>query len=163
MPQSVNSLSLTIYISMLQNTRNTSRIPLAAFGYCPVWYCSYEGPGNPRRTAPIVMRSTAFMCPMCHRPGILDVCFLFQGLRIFCFYLCQEEVLLSFVSENTMSHNHTFLFLKKKKILLFIFRERGREGERKGEKHQCVVSSRPPHTGDLDRNPGMCPDWELNW
>ena len=29
--------------------------------------------------------------------------------------------------------------LKKKKIL-FIFRERGRERERKGEKHQCVVA-----------------------
>ena len=34
------------------------------------------------------------------------------------------------------------LFLK----ILFIFRERGREGEREGEKQQCVVDShmRPP-------------------
>ena len=38
--------------------------------------------------------------------------------------------------------------------------ERGREGER--EKHQCVVASHAPPTGDLARNPGMCPDWESN-
>ena len=42
---------------------------------------------------------------------------------------------------------------------LFIFRERGREGEREGEKHQCVVVS-CAHTGNLDSNPGTCPDWE---
>ena len=30
-----------------------------------------------------------------------------------------------------------FLFFK----ILFIFRERGREGDREGEKHQCVVAS----------------------
>ena len=46
---------------------------------------------------------------------------------------------------------------------LFIFRQRGREGERKGEKHQCVVASHAPPTGDLAPNPGICPDWELNW
>ena len=28
-----------------------------------------------------------------------------------------------------------------KRFYLFIFRERGREGEREGEKHQCVVAS----------------------
>ena len=41
---------------------------------------------------------------------------------------------------------------------LFIFRQRGREGE----KHQCVVASGAPPTGDLACNPGMCPDWESN-
>ena len=41
----------------------------------------------------------------------------------------------------------------------FIFRERGREVEREGEKHQCVVAP----TGDLAHIPGICPDWELNW
>ena len=45
---------------------------------------------------------------------------------------------------------------------LFIFRERGREGEREGKKHQCVVASRGPPTGDQACNPGMCPDWESN-
>ena len=36
------------------------------------------------------------------------------------------------------------------------------EGEREEEKHQCVVASHAPPTGDLACNPGMCPDWELN-
>ena len=43
-----------------------------------------------------------------------------------------------------------------------MFRERGREGERKGEKHPCAVASHTPPTGDPARNPGMCPDWESN-
>ena len=52
-------------------------------------------------------------------------------------------------------------------IYLFIFRERGREGDRETntdvwEKHWSVASCMPP-TGDLACNPGMCPDWELNW
>ena len=50
-----------------------------------------------------------------------------------------------------------------KMFYLFIFTERGREGERGGEKHQCVVASHAPPTGNLACNPGMCPDWELNW
>ena len=45
---------------------------------------------------------------------------------------------------------------------LFIFRERGRRGERDGERHQSVASHTLP-TGDLACNPGMFPDWELNW
>ena len=49
-----------------------------------------------------------------------------------------------------------------KRFYLFIFRERGREGERQGETHQRVVASPTPPTGDLAHNPGMCPDWELN-
>ena len=43
-----------------------------------------------------------------------------------------------------------------KRLYLFIL-ERGREGERKGEKYQCVVASHKPPTRDLARNPGMCP------
>ena len=53
-------------------------------------------------------------------------------------------------------------FFKKYFIYLFNFRERGREGEREGEKLQCVVASYMAPTEDLARNPGMCPDWELN-
>ena len=47
-----------------------------------------------------------------------------------------------------------FYFLK---ILCIFFRQRGREGERDGEKHQCVVASQAPSTGDLAWNPYMCP------
>ena len=55
-----------------------------------------------------------------------------------------------------------FLSLFSSKNILFIyFLERG-EGEREGEKHQCVVASHEPLTGDIVHNPGMCPDWESN-
>ena len=50
----------------------------------------------------------------------------------------------------------------KRRFYLFIFRQRGREGEREGEKHPCVLASCTPLTGDLACNPGTCPDWELN-
>ena len=61
-----------------------------------------------------------------------------------------------------MLHTHIFFkgdFLKKD---WFIFKERGREVEREGEKHQCVVASCMSPSGDLAHNPGMCPDWESN-
>ena len=56
-----------------------------------------------------------------------------------------------------------FSFLLFLRFYLFIFRQRGREGEREGKKYQCVVVSRAPHIEDLACNPGMCPDWESNW
>ena len=43
-----------------------------------------------------------------------------------------------------------------------MFREKGKEGEREGEKRQCVVVSHVPPTGELAHNPGTCPDWEWN-
>ena len=49
-----------------------------------------------------------------------------------------------------------------KKNFVFMFRERGREGEREGEKHQCAVACCTPPTEGLARNPGMCPDQESN-
>ena len=52
-----------------------------------------------------------------------------------------------------------FFFLR---FYLFIFIQRGKEGEREGEKHQCAVASHVAPTGDLACNPGMCPDWESN-
>ena len=57
-----------------------------------------------------------------------------------------------------MSDQEDQLFQKT----LFIFRERGKEGEREGEKHQCVVASCVLPTGDLTHHPDMCPDWESN-
>ena len=51
-----------------------------------------------------------------------------------------------------------------KRFYLFISRQRRREGEREGEKYQCVVACLThPTTGDLAHNPGMCPDRESNW
>ena len=55
-----------------------------------------------------------------------------------------------------------YCVLFKKISFIYLFLERGRKGEREGEKHQCVVASHVPLTGDLACNQGMCPDWELN-
>ena len=43
------------------------------------------------------------------------------------------------------------------KILFIYFLDRGGEGEREGEKHQCVVASRTLPIWGLGCNPGMCP------
>ena len=48
------------------------------------------------------------------------------------------------------------------KDFIYLFLERGDQREKEGEKHQCVVASHVPLTGDLACNPGMGPDWELN-
>ena len=61
---------------------------------------------------------------------------------------------------NALHTTNPLIFLKR--FYLFIFRERGREGESKGEKHQCMVASHTSPTRDLACNPGMCPDWKLN-
>ena len=42
------------------------------------------------------------------------------------------------------------------------FRERGKEGEKEGEKHRLVASRTPP-TGYLARNPDGRPGRESNW
>ena len=57
-----------------------------------------------------------------------------------------------------------FILFFCKRFYLFTFRERRREGEREGEKHQCVrdhrsVASCSPPTWDLACSPGMCPTW----
>ena len=52
-------------------------------------------------------------------------------------------------------------------MLLFIFRERGRE-QKERERNISVSSdvwlslACPPLTGDLAHNPGVCPDWDSN-
>ena len=54
--------------------------------------------------------------------------------------------------------------------ILFIFQERGREGERGREISMCkitsifqLVASCTPPTRDMACNPSMCPNWESNW
>ena len=46
---------------------------------------------------------------------------------------------------------HRFFFFKD---FIYLFLERGREGEREEEKDQCVVATWATPTGDLARNPG---------
>ena len=47
-------------------------------------------------------------------------------------------------------------------LLIYLFSERGREGEREGEKHQCVVASHMPPTGAWPVTPACALDWESN-
>ena len=48
-------------------------------------------------------------------------------------------------------------------FIYFSFRQKVREGKREGEKHQHVLASHAPPSGDLGCNPGRFPDWEWNW
>ena len=53
------------------------------------------------------------------------------------------------------------VFLKREFIY---FQTEGKGGrKREGEKHQCVVASHMPTTGNLAHNPGMCPDLGIQW
>ena len=45
---------------------------------------------------------------------------------------------------------------------MYLFLDRGKQGEREGEKHQCLVAVCGPPTKAQAYNPGICPDWELN-
>ena len=63
----------------------------------------------------------------------------------------------------------SFLFFKLMyfKGFIYLFLESW-EGRQKERDRRCVrvhhpVTSHTPPTSDLACNPGMCPDWELNW
>ena len=84
-----------------------------------------------------------------------------QNFKIGKFILAFTTLNFSFLNCGKIRITKIYLinhFLK----ISFIFRERGQEGEREVGKHQCVVASCTLPTGDLAKNPGMCPDWELN-
>ena len=80
----------------------------------------------------------------------LSLCYLFIYL-----FEREKEALICYP---TQSRIHCLIFLKD---FTNLFLERG-EGRQKAKKHQCVVASRTPPTGDPAHNPDMCPDWELN-
>ena len=68
--------------------------------------------------------------------------------------LLQREKEVCFLSRQEKNCRELYFF---KRFYWFIFRERGREGEREGEKHQCVVASYVPPTGDLGPQPRHVP------
>ena len=74
--------------------------------------------------------------------------------RVFRLHLTISESVTGTLGD---SYPTEVLFLKR--FYLFVFRERGRKGERKGEKHEGVVASHAPHPAG---NPGRCPNWESN-
>ena len=76
----------------------------------------------------------------------------------------QEEGIAHSGSHPWLCIRTTWGNLKKKRFYLFVFREgkgrrkRGRETSMRG----CFSHTPTPPTGDLARNPGICPDWESN-
>ena len=46
---------------------------------------------------------------------------------------------------------------------IYLFLDKGREGEREEEKHQCVVAFQVRPTGDVACNLSTYPDWESNY
>ena len=78
------------------------------------------------------------------------------------------DVHLYFRVGNKKAHGNLWVGLKCvfiffKDFIYLFFREKGKEGQREGEKNQCVVAPHMPPFGDLAHKPGICSDWELNW
>ena len=71
-------------------------------------------------------------------------------------------IVVSFAHAVKGTHFKCTIRLGVFKDFIYLFLERGREGDREGEKHQCVVAFHTPPTGDLACKPVMCPDWESN-
>ena len=72
---------------------------------------------------------------------------------------CNELLVKDFTYKVLPPDSSSFFTFEIFKIYLFL--ERG-EGEREGVKHQCVVASHAPLTGDLAHNLGMCPRLGIN-
>ena len=73
-------------------------------------------------------------------------------------YCCSKALSFGVLTVANSNKFDLWVFLN----ILFIFRKHRREGQREGEKHQCVVASGTPPTWDLAHNQGMCSDWEWN-
>ena len=73
------------------------------------------------------------------------------------------EIISIWLFEQKVTHEASyhfilyFVFIYLSKIFYLFILELGKEGETEGEKHQCVVVSCVPSTGDLAHNPGTCP------
>ena len=87
---------------------------------------------------------------------LTNICYFLSFWQYPFWQVWGDNLVVVLICISLMIDNGIFLFLK------FIFRERRTEGEREGEKHQCVVASHTFPTGDLACNPGMCPDGESN-
>ena len=109
----------------------------SSFFCCLLWEPAHPSIPSPHgRSQPWALTANAARFPVAMEP-LQHICRDFYLVDFFCYFL--------------------------KKLYLFIFRERERDGERERGKHQCVVSSHTPSTGDLAHNPGICPDWQSNW
>ena len=83
------------------------------------------------------------------------------GVHRYTLYICFYSSSLSFQS------NIVYIIMESQSVsffldFIYLFYTGGQEGEREGEKHQCVVASCANPPGELTHTPGICPDWELN-
>ena len=64
-----------------------------------------------------------------------------------CQFYCWKTIGLPPIFSDYEHYFPFYSFLFYKRFYLFIFREKGREGEREEQKHQCVVASYTPSWG----------------
>ena len=80
--------------------------------------------------------------------------------------LCWKYGSSFFISRHNLSSNFFFLFFFFLKDFIYLFLDRGEGRETERERNINVwlplMCSALGTTGDLARNPGMCPNWELN-
>ena len=116
-------------------------------GLGTLWVCSVPQLSGTDLTVVIlsIVIDDQVQCSLLHFK-IFVISLAFSGLK--------EEACLELLSLYFFS-----LFFQRFYLLIS---ERGGEGEREGEKHQCAVAFHVPFVGDLACNPSICPDWELN-
>ena len=93
---------------------------------------------------------------------LISVFYLNISLMLFLWLFDKKKFLVALNFKYHLFQNR-FVASFLKRLFIFIFRERGIEGE----KHRCardtlIIASRMPPTGDLALSPGMCPDLEQN-
>ena len=79
-----------------------------------------------------------------------------QQVLLCCSDFLLSNFLIGLCSSCTASVSFFFKVLFLKIVFIYFFRVRGMEGEREGEKHQCVFASWAPPNRDLICKPGMC-------
>ena len=113
----------------------------------PFWYYCFWDSGHFLFCDLLVVTWVRSLCDN-EKNRVLMICALF----------CTRYISIGNYNEqiskvDSQAHRKGFFLPFFFKIYLFIFRERGREGEREREKDTWI-----PHT----HNPGMCPDQESN-
>ena len=131
-----------------------------------------------------------FICPPCLIPGCLlctfmnlssighllpekpsfvaaeDLLWMVSSLLNQLLQLCWKYGSSFFISRHNLSSNFFFLFFFFLKDFIYLFLDRGEGRETERERNINVwlplMCSALGTTGDLARNPGMCPNWELN-
>ena len=121
------------------------------------WTNEYMNRFSPKLARKCLARFCSYICCVSGRTASTEI----SSLPRVQLWAVLRKAKSSFFCFYQKSHfSNSFIFSK---ILFIYFLEKGKKGEREREKHQCVVASHMTPAGDLAHNPGMCPDWRLNW